>query len=314
MSVENILDSAPREGARTGPDGIEFGRWFGNSKVVDESGRPLLVYHGTTAKPFERFDNEDIYVSEEGDCLSCQMNFFTDDPVVAQSFTRMRAGKRRVISAYLSFQNPFEIDAKGKMASQLPASATVSPALNQGCDGVIIRNLRDGNFPCGGPPSTIFIALNPATVEIVSQSHFLKPVEMDRRAELAMCKHYNRRLAERLTELLAREPRPRAQLVMSELAKASKAYRLVGNPDRLKELSPQEFSAELLTKNPLAAIWMSKRVRKMRFAPRDYEDMHALVDDLFPTWSAKIADLKPARSRSVVPPWLMPSWRMFGIA
>src|SRR5690606_3039708 len=33
----------------------EFRRWFGNSKVVDEHGRPLVVYHGTTAE-FDTFE------------------------------------------------------------------------------------------------------------------------------------------------------------------------------------------------------------------------------------------------------------------
>ena len=33
----------------------EFKKWFGNSKVVDENGKPLVVYHGST-KEFEVFD------------------------------------------------------------------------------------------------------------------------------------------------------------------------------------------------------------------------------------------------------------------
>lgn len=33
---------------------INFWRWFGNSKIVDLSGRPIVVLHGTN-KPFTRF-------------------------------------------------------------------------------------------------------------------------------------------------------------------------------------------------------------------------------------------------------------------
>ena len=39
-------------------DGIRnFWRWFGDSKVVDDQGRPLVVYHGTTAD-FDAFDSK----------------------------------------------------------------------------------------------------------------------------------------------------------------------------------------------------------------------------------------------------------------
>jgi len=37
----------------------EFKRWFGDSKVVDEGGKPLAVYHGTDAA-IERFDNSKL--------------------------------------------------------------------------------------------------------------------------------------------------------------------------------------------------------------------------------------------------------------
>ena len=33
----------------------EFKKWFGDSKVVDEDGNPLLMYHGT-AREFTEFD------------------------------------------------------------------------------------------------------------------------------------------------------------------------------------------------------------------------------------------------------------------
>lgn len=41
--------------ARTEQGLINFWRWFGDSKVVDEHGRPLVVYHGTDAE-FDTFD------------------------------------------------------------------------------------------------------------------------------------------------------------------------------------------------------------------------------------------------------------------
>jgi hypothetical protein len=39
------------------PDNPAFRRWFGHSKVVDASGEPLVVYHGTMAPMFSAFEN-----------------------------------------------------------------------------------------------------------------------------------------------------------------------------------------------------------------------------------------------------------------
>ena len=36
-------------------DSAEFKKWFGDSKVVDENGKPLVVYHGTVAADFSTF-------------------------------------------------------------------------------------------------------------------------------------------------------------------------------------------------------------------------------------------------------------------
>lgn len=45
--VRSLFQSKPSEMAQT--ESPEFRRWFGDSKVVDEKGEPLVVYHGTAA-------------------------------------------------------------------------------------------------------------------------------------------------------------------------------------------------------------------------------------------------------------------------
>ena len=40
-----------------------FWRWFGDSKVVDDQGRPLVVYHGTDAKSFDEFKPNSFFSS-----------------------------------------------------------------------------------------------------------------------------------------------------------------------------------------------------------------------------------------------------------
>lgn len=49
-----------------------FGRWFADSKVVDASGAPLVVYHGT-ASDFSRFDSGRGAI------------YFTSDPAIGNS-------------------------------------------------------------------------------------------------------------------------------------------------------------------------------------------------------------------------------------
>ena len=55
-AIEEQHPGALDQGARTAlPDDAAFKRWFGDSKVVDENGEPLVVYHHGS------FDeNEDI--------------------------------------------------------------------------------------------------------------------------------------------------------------------------------------------------------------------------------------------------------------
>ena len=59
-----------------------FQQWFGNSHVVDETGKPKVVYHGTAA---------DVSQFEEGHSGSGVSNgrsfYFTDEPATAASYS-----------------------------------------------------------------------------------------------------------------------------------------------------------------------------------------------------------------------------------
>lgn len=69
----------------------EFMQWFGNSRVVDEQGNPLKVFHGTTVKGIDRFNIP---------------AFFTDSKNGAEYFLYDEPGGT-VVEAYLSFKSPF---------------------------------------------------------------------------------------------------------------------------------------------------------------------------------------------------------------
>ena len=104
-----------------GPEREEnFKRWFGDSKIVDEEGKPLVVYHGTGAdikeiKPAGRQDKS----SEEAldwfrDRISKNRNiplhswrmgsFFSPKPEYTDSYTN--EGKGMVYPVYLKAENP----------------------------------------------------------------------------------------------------------------------------------------------------------------------------------------------------------------
>jgi hypothetical protein len=78
-------------------DTPEFKKWFGDSKVVDGNGRPLVVYHGTQGD-FDTF-RDDI----EGRAGF----YFTSDKAFASSFAE--GGGANVMPAYLSISKPADL-------------------------------------------------------------------------------------------------------------------------------------------------------------------------------------------------------------
>lgn len=97
----------------------EFKAWFGDwendpenaSKVVDEEGKPLIVYHGAQhmemyfkdGHPYTR-NTEPFTVFKEG------KGFFTDDKDAAKTFAR---GQKGLYACYLDIKKPFIFDCKG---------------------------------------------------------------------------------------------------------------------------------------------------------------------------------------------------------
>jgi hypothetical protein len=81
----------------------EFKKWFGESKVVDESGKPLVVYHGSQKKNIKEFKPK---LAENG-------IYFSSSPDLARTYSG--SGKKaQVYETYLSFQSPLIVDAQGE--------------------------------------------------------------------------------------------------------------------------------------------------------------------------------------------------------
>jgi GNAT superfamily N-acetyltransferase len=125
-----------------------FKRWFGDSKVVDENGDPLVVYHGT-ADEFDTFDLDLAGSTDEGDYGSGF--YFSDKRSVAERYPR--GGAARVISAYIRVENPLilrdmsQLDALAgpeRTWSELFANERSQALRNAGHDGLFVES--DGEW------------------------------------------------------------------------------------------------------------------------------------------------------------------------
>ena len=83
----------------------QFQRWFGKSKVVDEDGKPLVMYHGTSEKNGDFFIFDSSKAKKKGGLGLAALgkgNYFTSERLTGNE----RYGKR-VIQTFLRIENPF---------------------------------------------------------------------------------------------------------------------------------------------------------------------------------------------------------------
>jgi hypothetical protein len=163
-----------------------FKRWFGDSKVVDENGRPLVVYHGS---PDAR-----SLTGDEGQFMSMGQRFgtgepgeffFTSDRRVAATYADdsrafdYQNAEPAIVPTYLSIQNPMVLDWGGK--TWHGTGAAIKSARDAGHDGVIVNNVRDayqaGRVAKGDHVSSVFIAFEPTQIKSVNNSGTFDPAD-----------------------------------------------------------------------------------------------------------------------------------------
>jgi hypothetical protein len=141
----------PKFSRRAITDTDAFKRWFGSSKVVDENGEPMVVYHGTQEKIKAFTGKREVWLGGSDDnVVDAEVAFFTDNRSTARSY-----GKNTTPS-YLSLQNPLIVDAGGANYSGFVPAAYIGEALAGGYDGVIVENMRD-DASSGGEQATVYI-------------------------------------------------------------------------------------------------------------------------------------------------------------
>lgn len=134
-------------------EGIKnFHRWFGDSKAVDEHGRPKVFYHGTGAdvdafNPYYNLKSKQLYGAGI---------YTTDDPSIASSYSETASREHikdhlaNVLPLYVKSQNVLDIDAplthsishlQKQKGVKAPSSATVKQSIDEYTSSGIMPDL-----------------------------------------------------------------------------------------------------------------------------------------------------------------------------
>lgn len=175
-----------------------FKRWFGDSKVVDANGEPLVVYRGGPAKAWQTGEDINEFRSSNGPWAG----FFSSSREVAEGFARLLRGGV-VTPAFISISKPLIVDAKGAKARDFQIDASVighkdSPIrqefLGGDYDGLIIKNTAD--------EGDIFVPRNPEQVKSATANNGnFDPTNPDIRYSLKPSKVFKDLTAEQKTFL-----------------------------------------------------------------------------------------------------------------
>ena len=125
----------------------QFKRWFGDSKVVDADGKPLVVYHATDAD-FTVFDREKLgqYTSENTDneaaIESAKVGFW-----FSENDLREKTGNKKTMEVYLSIENPMETDLYTMLdvLENMTADEYRAELEEEGYDGLIVTDQEFDN-------------------------------------------------------------------------------------------------------------------------------------------------------------------------
>ena len=157
---------------QTAPDIMSnpaFRHWFGNSKVVDRLGHPLIVYHGT-GHEFTAFDPESEPYTYEHDRGKF---FFTTSREIAAEYAATGDSwgavvhkNPRIIAAYISLQNPYVIDNSDDPINDWDqwGHLYAKDAETDGNDGIIIHTEDASEW--------LVIAFRPEQIKEITNTKF----------------------------------------------------------------------------------------------------------------------------------------------
>lgn len=152
----------------------EFKKWFGDSKVVDADGKPLVVYHGTTAD-FQVFDLS--RAGEVGENFGSGA-FFTSDPGVAASYTARWMRDPEFVSAREAEDNALSAWGKAVVDYGKGSAEAAKAEVTKDAAAAIRRKIADQidgmNRPITGAQTVpVYIAMkNPLVVDAKGEYYF----------------------------------------------------------------------------------------------------------------------------------------------
>ena len=153
----------------------EFKAWFGDwendpenaSKVVDENGEPLVVYHGANYPEFTAFETYGAdYTKTEGTGA-----FFTDSKELADSYidAEYPSAFPAIYGTYLNIKNPNIIDFNGDNWSDHNGMSTdeyVRETRNANeNDGSILKNVNDAGVSGYDIEANVYAVFNPNQIK-----------------------------------------------------------------------------------------------------------------------------------------------------
>ena len=145
----------------------DFKKWFGDSKVVSETGKPLKVYHGTNSE-FNEFepksDNRGIP----------ETVYFSDSKKTAKQYGR------NIVESFLKIENPLEIDMEGESfhtdKGYYKYTDAIKEADAEGYDGVIAKNMIDTKEPGQkGTPTTVYVVFKSDQIKKAKEIDKMRP-------------------------------------------------------------------------------------------------------------------------------------------
>jgi hypothetical protein len=151
---ESILKSQ-----RLAPDGSliskNFSSWFGASRVVDDQGDPIVLFHGSTRGGILMSSRSNTYFSSSSAVAS---TYALDD------YEASKGDEKLVQAFYVRMCEPLIVDAGGASwhsieheGRRFTTESLVAYADRKGHDGLIVRNVEDSVNDEDLPPSDIYV-------------------------------------------------------------------------------------------------------------------------------------------------------------
>lgn len=191
-----ISEPAPTVQSSKAERAEKFKRWFGDSKVVDENGDPLVVYHGTTTgDEFSEFKYGELgfhFGTSEQAQQRIDWDFENRQPEVDEETGELTdvdgyPVKPRIIPVYLSLKNPldipsdlgkwddiemlkeylgpqnYEIFTDAELSALNKAEDVKNALIEKGYDGIVYQNSWEGE-------GESYIAFSPKQIKSIFNS------------------------------------------------------------------------------------------------------------------------------------------------